>query len=412
MLRQVERLPRRIAGYFRHVLRCLTGGSWWRGIALLGGLLTATVLGALFVAWTGLVSVSAHTEHWAVTRWFLGFAMRNAVETQSMGIKPPPLDDRTLVLKGAGHYETGCAACHGAPGKPRSLIVQHMIPSPPYLPDHLEQWDPSELFWIVHNGLKYTAMPAWPAYERKDEVWAMVAFLQRLPTMTPAEYEALAFGPTPAPGDGGSSALLDRLSDPLGPVLADCARCHGAEGLGRGAGAFPKLAGQSETYLLESLRAYASGARKSGVMQPIAAGLDDEVLQRLARHYAQLPADATVPATDEADEAVEYDEAELAQALRLAEHGAAERGVPSCTDCHGPKSGPINPAYPAIAGQYAEYLALQLELFKSGHRGGTDYANVMHSAAQRLTPEQIDQLARYYASQPWEAIERVTEPRD
>ncbi|HWP42193.1 MAG TPA: cytochrome C, partial [Blastocatellia bacterium] len=54
--------------------------------------------------------------------------------------------------------------------------------------------------------------------------------------------------------------------------------------------------------------------------------------------------------------------------------------------------------YPVLAGQYAEYLLLQLELFKSERRGGTEYAHIMRRVASLLTPEQMRDVARYYAS--------------
>jgi cytochrome c553 len=56
--------------------------------------------------------------------------------------------------------------------------------------------------------------------------------------------------------------------------------------------------------------------------------------------------------------------------------------------------------YPQLAGQYAEYLALQLRLFKDDRRGGTPYAHIMRMVAARLTPEQIAAVAAYYASLP------------
>ncbi|GHB01218.1 c-type cytochrome [Modicisalibacter luteus] len=67
-------------------------------------------------------------------------------------------------------------------------------------------------------------------------------------------------------------------------------------------------------------------------------------------------------------------------------------------DCHGPRSGPNNPYYPELAGQYADYLALQLSLFKSEKRGGTAYVRIMHSAAKGLDESQMRSLALYYAS--------------
>ena len=55
-------------------------------------------------------------------------------------------------------------------------------------------------------------------------------------------------------------------------------------------------------------------------------------------------------------------------------------------------------AYPLPAGQYADYLKLQLQLFQKGHRGGSAYAHLMHPVATRLTPEQIRDVALYLES--------------
>src|SRR5690606_19116170 len=93
-----------------------------------------------------------------------------------------------------GHYASGCLPCHGAPGQPRALIVKQMVPEPPYLPPAIAELAPDELFWIVKHGIKYTAMPAWVAQQRDDEVWAMVAFLQRLPALSAAQFRQLAAG--------------------------------------------------------------------------------------------------------------------------------------------------------------------------------------------------------------------------
>jgi hypothetical protein len=58
----------------------------------------------------------------------LYFAMRNSVKTQSMSVgKPPPLDDRAMVRLGLGHYQGGCAPCHGAPGYDGRPITGKML---------------------------------------------------------------------------------------------------------------------------------------------------------------------------------------------------------------------------------------------------------------------------------------------
>ncbi|MCQ4286509.1 c-type cytochrome [Pseudomonas stutzeri] len=389
--RSAKRILQRGAARLRRWLCWLSGGSWKRVLAALALVATLAGAGGFALVSLGLVSISARSGHWGATGWLLHYAMRRAVSTQSMGIEVPPLDDPALVLKGAGHYESSCAICHGAPGRERSLIVRHMTPEPPFLPPRIEQWKPQELFWIVKNGVKFTAMPAWPSANRDDEIWAMVAFLQALPEMSEQRYDELALGDRA--GDE-KTATIERLGpseDRLELALTACSRCHGADGGGRGAGAVPRLAGQSEAYLLGTLQAYANGKRHSGIMQPVAAGLDSQILSELAKHYAGLP--VSVPADGAAPEA-------LARGKELAERGIPERGIPSCVHCHGPKRSPRNPMYPEIAGQYARYLKQQLDLFTAGTRGGSEYTHVMHSAAQRLTPEQIQALADYYASLP------------
>lgn len=359
-------------------------------ILILLGLLGSA--GGLLFAWLGLAPVAASSGHWPITRWFLHFAMRNAVETRSLGTEVPNLRDPALVLKGAGHYATGCAPCHGAPGESRSLVVQHITPEPPFLPDRISRWQAPELFWIVKNGIKFTAMPAWPARQRDDEVWAVVAFLQEMPAMSPARYEQLAFGARADAGPGGEAATdrLRPLSDPPGPPLDNCVRCHGERGLGRGSGAFPKLAGQKPDYLLASLRAFARGERHSGIMQAVAAGLNEAAMVDLSKHYAARPAGpggAALP-----------DPGAVDRGRRLARQGDPKRGIPSCVDCHGPAQEATNPYYPRLDGQYPDYLAQQLRLFQSGRRGGSPYAHVMEVAAEGLDRAQIHDLAAYYGS--------------
>lgn len=368
----------------RRLWRLVAGPSGRRTLLRLGALSVLAMVGGVFYAWLGLAPIAASSGHWAVTDWFLHFAMRNAVETRSLGTKAPPLDDPALILRGAGHYATGCVPCHGAPGEPQAVVAAAMTPAPPLLRPKIETWQPGELFWIVRHGIKFTAMPAWPAQERADEVWAMVAFISQLPTLTPTRYRDLAFGSTTPPLGNG----MGTLSEPTQTALANCARCHGYDGAGRGKAAFPLLAGQKQQYLLESLRAFAAGDRHSGFMEAAASGLDDETLQELARYYAELPPQLSREPT-----------ADVNQADRgLAERGVPEQGIPACIECHGAGEVTRSPVYPYLGGQHAGYLEQQLNLFKRGVRGGTAYAHIMQAIAKRLTPQQIEAAAAYFGT--------------
>jgi cytochrome c553 len=361
----------------------------WRRLVIL-----AAVGGALGMAfaWSGLLNVSASSGHWAITSWFLHYVMRQSVETHAPGIEAPRLDDPALVHRGAGHYATGCASCHGAPGVPQSPVALEMTPKPPYLPPQIERWEPNELFWIVRHGVKFTGMPAWVALEREDEVWAMVAFLRQLPEMAPEEYRRLALGeltdePTLRVLDQG----LDRLADPFEPVLADCARCHGRDGAGRGVGAFPRLSGQSESYLYATLEAYADGFRYSGIMQPAAAQLSEAEMRRLAEHYASVS-----DASPSASARTMTDSDELGELI--ARRGVPAEGIPACVTCHEPSGRARYPYYPILRGQTPSYLAQQLRLFQQGDRGGTPFAPIMATIARRLSDRQIEAVADFFGA--------------
>ena len=366
---------------------------WSHRFRIIGAFVGMLVLLGLLVAATGLIPVKASTGHFAVTRWFLDWSKARSVSTHSAGIHPPPRDSLlhpSLVLRGAGHYETGCRPCHGIPTMPRPRIAREMTAEPPSLSTQIEAFEDEELFYIVMHGIKFTGMPAWPARERDDEVWAMVGFLRTLPTLDAADYRRLVRGDAPASLDA------EPLADLLGPqgtpraLTTSCARCHGLDGAGRGAGAFPKLAGQRYEYLYAALRAYAVGSRNSGIMEPIAGGLTDDELRALARHYAALPPPAPEAAPADAIE----------RGRTLAENGLPAQGVPPCAACHGPGAGPRNPHFPDLAGQYADYLVLQLTLFAEERRGGSPYAPLMHPAATGLTAEQRRDVAAFYAALP------------
>ena len=347
-------------------------------------------LGGALVVVSGLVPIKASSGHWPITEWFLHFTMRRSIATHSLGIKAPPLDDPDLVLKGAAHYEIGCRSCHGSPGMRQPRIPRAMTPHPPELPARIRELKTRELFYVVKHGVKFTGMPAWPALHRDDEVWAVVAFLQKLPELDEAAYHRLIHGEPPPTAPIETLGGMQKIPQ---AATQTCARCHGGDGLGRGSGAFPHLAGQRLDYLQNALEAYTRGERHSGIMEPIAAGLSAETIRELARHYASL--DAAPPAPTGAQDA-----AAIERGKTIAQHGIPKQRVPSCVDCHAQEGKRHKPAYPALASQPADYLVLQLELFQKVHRGGSAYAHLMHAVAPRLTPEQMRDVALYFESVP------------
>lgn len=410
--------------------------GWRLFFKRLGMVLPVLALGGFLLAASGIVPIKASSGHWAITRWFLEFSKSRSVTTHTIGTTVPPLEDRALVVKGAGHYEIGCRSCHGGV-EMQPVIASRMTPQPPHLPPRISRWDPEELFYIVKHGIKFTGMPAWPSQERDDEVWAVVAFLLRLPDLDATAYrqmvqgdvrgnvQAPAQGGVPEDAQGGvqetdtAGVIIGALAgrELHGPVpetvQQKCAHCHGPRGEGREVSAFPRLAGQQANYMYASLRVYAAGERHSGIMQPIAAGMSDEEMREAALYFAR--SDPSVRLVEDvwadtvgAGLAVEHGGSRLESGggppstletgREIAFRGVPARKVPSCVDCHGPVNRRRNPLYPILAGQYADYIALQLDLFKERRRGGSAFAHIMHHSVSRLTEAEMRAVALFYES--------------
>lgn len=347
---------------------------------------TAALMGsATLFAWSGLYDIAASGGHWQIVETFLEFGMRNSVKTNAARIEAPELDNPDLIRLGAGHFHRGCAFCHGAPGMPVNPIAKQMLPSPPDLSVSMRPWKERELFWIVKHGFKYTGMPGWVALERDDEIWAVVAFLERLPTLDAESYRDLALGAVRVEPRSGSE-LATSESNP--EAVSACARCHGAESERPLSNLVPVLHGQPSDYLFSALKAYAEGKRRSGIMQPLAADLRDEDMRNLADYFAGLPLPQEEPRP--------ADSALIESGRKLALEGAPEAGIPPCAACHGNPGG----GAPRLAGQHAAYMAGQLRLWKAGHVPQTAGAALMAPVAQRLSDDQIDAVSAYFATIP------------
>ncbi len=336
------------------------------------------------VAASGLIPLKASSGHWPITEWLLRFGMKRSVATHSLPLKAPAnLTSPALIRKGASYYDLGCRSCHGAPESPQPPIAARLLPAPPKLGERIRESDAEKLFYVVKHGMKFTGMPAWPAADRDDEVWAVVAFLLKYPALDAAGYAELA--------GHAERRLATQEGAAIPPVVAQaCVACHGRDGLGRGSAAMPRLAGQRAPYLEAALEAYATGRRHSGMMAQAAAALSPEERREAARYYAGLPPGSAAIAPIEP--------ASAARGRPLAHEGLPAERIPACVECHGAAAPRGRPEYPSLAGQPAGYLRQQLALLREDHRGGGPHAHLMQPIASRLTPEQAHDLAEYFAS--------------
>jgi cytochrome c553 len=359
--------------------------GWARLLRLTAaGAIILSVVGLLW-AWSGVYSVAASRGHWLVVEWMLAFVMRNSVETHALGIKAPALNDPNLVVLGAAQFHAACAVCHGAPSLPASAALRTMLPPPPDLAEAAPHWKDRELFWIVKHGIKYTGMPAWASLQRDDEVWAMVAFLKRLPGLDAQSYRELAFGVPKEPARSGRDIASSHATD---EAFGTCMHCHGADDRGPRSSLVPVLHGQPAEFLVATLQAYGEGKRQSGIMQPLAVDLSAGAKQRVAAYYAQLAPPRGV-------ERASLNPASIERGRILAHDGDAGAQIPPCMTCHG---GDALKIFPRLAGQNAAYMVRQLQLWKAGANGETETGAIMAPIARHLNETQIDDVSNYFAA--------------
>lgn len=163
-----------------------------RLLAVIGILaIFAFLAGAWFVL-SGAYPVGADSPH-GVVDTLAAYTRERSVEAADANIAVPALGDPPQVTLGAQHYKKMCTGCHLAPGMGENEMRSGMDPKPPKLANRKHP-NPREDFWIVKHGIKMTAMPAWGASHTDQQIWAIVAFLQKLPGMSQAQYAALTAG--------------------------------------------------------------------------------------------------------------------------------------------------------------------------------------------------------------------------
>jgi len=151
-------------------------------------------LGALVatLVYAGFYDIAADDPHWGVTGNFIEAARERSIERQSGDVgTPPALDDPSLLAMGAEHYDEMCVECHLAPGKEENELRAGLNPKPPKLAAPGDHRTPEHDFWIIKHGIKMTAMPAWGVTHDDRSIWAMTAFVQKLPGLSRAEYDLL-----------------------------------------------------------------------------------------------------------------------------------------------------------------------------------------------------------------------------
>jgi mono/diheme cytochrome c family protein len=163
------------------------GGRW----ALVAGALLVLVGAAAVGIYAGLYNIAADVPHTQPVYWLLETVRDRSIAARARNtIVPNDLDDSNRISRGAGQYAEMCSGCHLAPGMKRTEISRGPYPRAPELRRKTDL-TPAEQFWVVKHGVKMTGMPAWGITHDDELLWDVVAFVRKLPELTPEQYETL-----------------------------------------------------------------------------------------------------------------------------------------------------------------------------------------------------------------------------
>jgi mono/diheme cytochrome c family protein len=156
-------------------------------VAMLGGLV-------IVLWWLSQHGFSARDQPAAIEIWIARRLRHLAVPASQRSATNPIPSTPDILSKARSHFADHCAICHANNGSGQTPIGRNVYPKSPDLraPDTQTMSD-GELFYVIHNGIRFTAMPAWGKERAEDDVdsWKLVHFIRHLPHLTPDELEEM-----------------------------------------------------------------------------------------------------------------------------------------------------------------------------------------------------------------------------
>src|ERR1700723_829218 len=160
------------------------------GLIVVGTLAVLAIGGGAFIG-LGIYDIGADDHHTKMTLALIEQLRDRSIAVRSSSIDAHYIEDPVRIAAGAKHYAALCVGCHLAPGVTKSDVRQGLYPHPPNLAQG-ELQEARRAFWIVKHGIKMSAMPAWGKTLDDESIWNVVAFVRKMPDMTPETYQQLS----------------------------------------------------------------------------------------------------------------------------------------------------------------------------------------------------------------------------
>src|SRR5229473_303247 len=152
-------------------------------------IISAAIAGAAASGWVMIRRGFSARDNPSVVETYVAKTARSLSVPASERNSPNPFAPSVEVLSQArAHFADHCAICHGNDGGGKTQIGQNLYPKAPdmRLLDTQNLTD-GEIYYVIHNGIRLTGMPAWGTEEKDEDSWKLVLFIHHLPQLTPGE---------------------------------------------------------------------------------------------------------------------------------------------------------------------------------------------------------------------------------
>jgi len=163
------------------------------GLTVVGTLAVLAIGGAAFIG-SGVYNIGADDHHTKIALTIIEQLRERSIAARSSSIEAHFVEDPVRIAAGAQHYSALCVGCHLAPGVTKSDVRRGLYPHPPNLAQE-EPQQAQRAFWVIKHGIKMSAMPAWGMTLDDAAIWDTVAFMRKMPDMTPETYQHLSQEP-------------------------------------------------------------------------------------------------------------------------------------------------------------------------------------------------------------------------
>lgn len=137
---------------------------------------------------------SAKTEPHAIEVFMARQIRHLAIPIEQRNTPNPIPLNPDLIKEGLAHFADHCAVCHANDGSGQTPIGKNVYPKAPDLRlADTQSMSDGELFWVIHNGIRFTAMPAWGEGDPSKDMdsWKLVHFIRHLPLLTQEELDQM-----------------------------------------------------------------------------------------------------------------------------------------------------------------------------------------------------------------------------